>query len=378
MQRSRILLIISAIVFLASLFFLTLQEREKFAGPGALLYYRISDTLDYTKPSMDAFAPFSEFTEMLTKVDTYSKAQVIMFETLNRIDLMMVKMQWPVTLKYIYGLAGSDNIASKSLLAIKLKACYDQATLDTIIPKTYIMENGLDMDRFITDTRGGGNLGLYILKKNVQRQEGFVITNDRATIIDGFNPVSDFVVCQELLQNPLLVAKRKVNMRIYLLVIVGASGGGMYMYNDGFMYYTPEAFRAGSDKTEENITTGYIDRQVYVDNPLTVRDLLLSLAPSASNILWGNIVGLMQKLCKCYQPLFQDANKAIPGTKFLIYGCDIAPSSDYECKLMEVNKGPDLSYKDERDGKLKREMVHEALGMVQGTAPLNFFSCAAK
>ena len=374
MQRSRILLIISIIVFLTSLFLLTLQEKEKFASDTPLLYYRISDVLDYSKPSMDALVPFSEFTDIIVKTNQYIKAQVIMFETLNRIDLMMNKMKWPGTLKIIYGLAGSDNIASKSYLAIKLKACYDQATLDTIIPKTYIMENGLDMDRFITDTRTG-NLGLYIMKKNVQRQEGFIITNDRNKIIDGFNPVSDFVVCQELLQDPLLVSKRKVNMRIYLLVVVGPKTTAMYMYNDGFMYYTPGEFKKGSDNTDNNITTGYIDRQVYVDNPLTVKDLLLQLAPAASNLLWKNIVNLMQTLAKCYMPLFQDANKSIPGIKFLIYGCDIAPSNDYGCKLMEVNKGPDLSYKDKRDGKLKREMVREALGIVKdNSTPLNFFS----
>lgn len=375
MLTSRILLFISLVVFLASIFFLTLQEKEKFANnDNRILYYRISDVLDYSKESLAALVPFLEFKDILVKTNDYNKAQFLMFETLNRIDLMMNKIRLPKTILYIYGLAGSDNIASKSLLAINLKACYDQATLDKLIPKTYIMENGLDMDRFITDTRFG-NIGLYIMKKNVQRQEGFVITNDRNKIIDSFNPVNNYVVCQELLQNPLIIDKRKVNLRIYLLVIVGTRGTTMYMYNNGFMYYTPGEFKKGSDKPDENITTGYIDRQVYAKNPLTVKDLLLQLTPAASNILWDNIVSLMKKTAKCFQPLFQDANKAIPGTKFLIYGCDIAPSDDYDCKLMEVNKGPDLSYKDERDGKLKKEMVLEALRLVmQDGAPINFFS----
>ena len=93
MQRSRILLIISIIVFLTSLFLLTLQEKEKFASDTPLLYYRISDVLDYSKPSMDALVPFSEFTDIIVKTNQYIKAQVIMFETLNRIDLMMNKMK---------------------------------------------------------------------------------------------------------------------------------------------------------------------------------------------------------------------------------------------------------------------------------------------
>jgi hypothetical protein len=368
---SRSLLVLSAIIFIVCIFFLTLEERERFgggAGAGVLLYYRITDALNYKAASLDAPIPFSEYGELISKTNVYDKAQVVMFETLNRVDLLMTKMVFPAGIKYVYGVAGSDSIASKSLLAITLRTCLDAAVLDTIIPKTYVMENGIDQERWLTDTRGGSGNAIFIMKKNVQRQEGFLITSDRQKIMDGFNPVNDWVVCQELLQNPLLVGGRKVNLRIYLLVVVGAVGGvrgcSMYAYNDGFMYYTPAPFKAGTVSTEENITTGYIDRQVYVDNPLTVQDLLLQLAPAASNILWANVLKLMGQIAGCYAPLFVDANKSIPGTKFLIYGCDIAPSNDYNCKLMEVNKGPDLSYKDDRDGLLKREMVRQALSIV--------------
>ena len=46
----------------------------------------------------------------------------------------------------------------------------------------------------------------------------------------------------------------------------------MYVYNDGFMYYTPRIWKPKSRNLNEIITTGYIDRQVYVDNPLTIKD----------------------------------------------------------------------------------------------------------
>jgi hypothetical protein len=39
------------------------------------------------------------------------------------------------------------------------------------------------------------------------------------------------------------------------------------------MYYTKDKFVKGSKEEGPNITTGYIDRQVYIDNPLTHQDL---------------------------------------------------------------------------------------------------------
>ena len=38
------------------------------------------------------------------------------------------------------------------------------------------------------------------------------------------------------------------------------------------MYYTPELFEKNSSDLKKNITTGYIDRQIYIDNPLTHMD----------------------------------------------------------------------------------------------------------
>ena len=44
---------------------------------------------------------------------------------------------------------------------------------------------------------------LYILKKNVQRQEGIKITSDLNTLLNSFK--DSYIIIQELLQNPFLV-----------------------------------------------------------------------------------------------------------------------------------------------------------------------------
>ena len=77
---------------------------------------------------------------------------------------------------------------------------------------------------------------------------------------------------QELLQDPYLIDGRKINMRFYILVICNNSNISVYAYNNGFMYYTAEKFTTDTQEFGPNITTGYIDRNVYEHNPLTLED----------------------------------------------------------------------------------------------------------
>ena len=41
--------------------------------------------------------------------------------------------------------------------------------------------------------------------------------------------------------------------------------------------------------------------------------------------------------------------------KFQIFGADIAPDENLNVTIMEINKGPDIGFKDERDGNLKKK-----------------------
>ncbi len=44
-------------------------------------------------------------------------------------------------------------------------------------------------------------------------------------------------------------------------------------------------------------------------------------------------------------------------TLFQLFGADIAPSDKLDAHFMEINKGPDIGGKDERDSKLKYNML---------------------
>jgi hypothetical protein len=100
-----------------------------------------------------------------------------------------------------------------------------------------------------------------------------------------------------------------------------------------------------------------------VKNPLTHQDLEAFLGVESYAILHRNILGLAKTIKDAYSDHFYQHNSKFHTTNFLIYGMDVAPDSTLKCKIMEVNKGPDLSYKDERDKAVKLHMVHEALGL---------------
>ena len=68
--------------------------------------------------------------------------------------------------------------------------------------------------------------------------------------------------------------------------------------------------------------------------------------------------------------------KTLPMNKFVIMGADIAVDKDLGIKLMEINKGPDLRYKDKRDGNVKYNLIKNTfakMGIINDT-PQNFIT----
>lgn len=250
---------------------------------------------------------------------------------------------------YIYGINGSDEMASKSALAKYMR----DANYDKYIPQSFVIDDYNDM-RELNKQHKDGNI--YMVKKNLQRQEGNLITTDINFILEKAND-ENYVVCQELLQNPYIVNSRKINIRVYLLITIHNNKVHFYIYNNGFMYYTPEYFEKGSVDKDKNITTGYIDRQVYVDNPLTTQDFYQHIGNHDASIIQNNIIKMFKALKDTYSDVLIKKNKNIPGYKFNIYGTDVAPNDQLETILIEINKGPDFTFRDARDQAVKETIM---------------------
>jgi hypothetical protein len=273
----------------------------------------------------------------------------------------------------IFMLKNTDYLVSKIVLWLIIKYHFGKEDATNLMPYTWNLNNKDDINDFKNKFIKGK---LYIIKNNTQRQEGLVILDDLEKIINSNNK---YLLVQELLQDPYLINGRKINLRVYCLFIKDKKGNTrVSIYNDGFMYYTPDLFEKNTKEFSKNITTGYVDRKIYEENPLTHEDFrayldsnrnLSEIENNVRNVknikiseyIFTQINGLLKAVFNIYLDILSIDNL---GIGFQLYGADIAINDKLNPSLMEINKGPDLSAKDIRDRNLKLKLSEDILKSV--------------
>ena len=143
------------------------------------------------------------------------------------------------------------------------------------------------------------------------------------------------------------------------------------------MYYTPDLFQKNTKEFSKNITTGYVDRKIYQENPLTHDDFRIYLDSNRnlseieknvinkkiklSEYIFTQIYELLKSVFYIYTNLLSIEDL---GIGFQLYGADIAINDNLNPSLMEINKGPDLTAKDGRDKELKLKLSEDILKSV--------------
>jgi hypothetical protein len=269
-----------------------------------------------------------------------------------------------------------DIMVGKDYLYKNVFNKYGRDKTITLMPESWILNDPKDFERFKKEFNRNK---IYVMKKNVQRQNGITISNNLDEIIK--NKENDekndypFVIVQDLLQDPYTISGRKINLRVYVLIIKNSNKTNLYVYSDGFMYYTAELFKKNSIDKKINITTGYIDRKVYEENPLTHNDFKLYLDSdrnyneieqnlknynkNISEYVFNNIYNLITDIFTVFFDKIGKSPKLYNNTKFQLFGCDVAIDENLDAKIMEINKGPDLGAKDKRDSELKHNLVRD-------------------
>ena len=274
----------------------------------------------------------------------------------------------------IFMLSNTDYMVSKISLWKFLRERYGKDISSTMIPYSVDLKNSKELEEF---KKNYDNKKIYITKNNNQRQEGLEIHTTLESIVKS---IDKYILVQELLQDPYLINGRKINLRVYCLLIVDSNSNiKVQVYQDGFMYYTPELFEKGNPSFKKNITTGYIDRKVYIENPLTHADFSKyldsdrTLTPveqyykktrpntKLSTYIFTQINHLLKFIFETY---VGKVGTDTPGVGFQLYGTDIAINEHLKPMIMEINKGPDLSFKDGRDARLKIDMCKDILKSV--------------
>jgi len=276
---------------------------------------------------------------------------VIMYETVRSLGC-----------SFVYSIRSIDLMAHKGSMYAHLSSTLSKETCAQHLPVTWVLTNDVDRARIARDFDPSK---MYIIKKNVQRQKGCQITQDLDEIVRAHK--QNYVVCQEILMNNYAVNTRKINIRVYV-VVVARKDVRVHLYTDGFMYYgTPDYSDARRDR-DAHVTTGYVDRTVYRDNPLTLQDLYRHLGRPKAATLRENIELTVRIIASGFHDAVHDMDTEADCTNFVITGWDLSVDRDLRCKVMEINKGPDLGFKEERDEALKRDMVlqtYRTVGLLQ-------------
>lgn len=313
----------------------------------------------------------------------------------DQIDSEIDKL-YPTPEQRVFIIENADHISAKDYLWKRMVDNMGLAKAKTVMPNTYILNMNSDRERLKNEYDKNK---LYIMKKNIQRQEGLKITDSLDEIL---NASSSYVIVQELLQDPYTINikkdgknsgdHRKINMRFYILVICKDDKMDVYVYNDGFMYYTKESFKRGSKEEGPNITTGYIERWIYEQNPLTHTDFkkyldsdrklskieknIRTQGLKISNVVFNRIYNLLREVLETIVGKACNGNKLNNNISFQLFGADIAINDQLWPSLMEINKGPDMSVKDDRDGNVKRKCIRDMLrivGMINNVNDSNGF-----
>ena len=294
---------------------------------------------------------------------------------INDLELKNIKTNQYGDAIRIFMLNNTDLMVSKLDLWKYLQKKYGSDIASNMLPYSWDLTDPKEIELFKSQFDKNK---LYITKNNQQRQEGLEIHSKLDNIL---NSKDKYILVQELLQDPYLISGRKINLRVYVLVIKdNYSNIKLMIYRDGFMYYTPELFEPNNPSFKKNITTGYIDRKVYSENPLTHKDFRVWLYNSTrkltdieeylkktyphinlSDFIFSQIYELLGFIFQTYEHIVGDKSY---GVSFQLYGVDVAINQDLKPIVMEINKGPDLTAKDGRDKELKINLCTDILKSV--------------
>ncbi|RKO94513.1 tubulin-tyrosine ligase family-domain-containing protein [Blyttiomyces helicus] len=276
---------------------------------------------------------------------------------------------------WVMGITGADNFAAKDRLWSIMSKQHGRDIASLYMPEGWLTYDPIQMKAFQQHAKDNAGQ-MYIMKKNIQRQEGLKIFSNPNEAINASN--EGYVIIQKIVGDPYIIGDRKINLRVYILIKCYNGKKELYVFDDGFIYYSKAAYTTGRSP-DEIITTGYIDRSVYKENPLTTQDFLKYIdskhgqGSSSRFTLLRNKA--LSKLMDAFAGEFCHANDNVVYSQ--TFGMDIQPNHDLsEIKMIEINKAPSIEIMEKRDGDLKQKMTDDSwrvLGITPNSGESNGF-----
>lgn len=265
--------------------------------------------------------------------------------------------------KHIFAISGCDTLASKDKLWENLEKSYGRNITRTLMPESFLVEDTNDISLFkIFYSKHPDSI--YILKKNIQDKKGLLLLTDLQDILET-SYLHDYKVIQYYIKNPLLIKKHKINLRIYILVTCKQSEKHIYLYTNGKCIYTNQQYNPNTiENIESNITSVNLDTKLYNDLPENLDDLKQYLGDNLYIDIWNNIITKLKMIMKSIIKELCTNKKLDEYNSFQLFGGDIVLDENYNPYILEFNKGPDMSYKTNKDQIMKDKLFEDLFCLV--------------
>ena len=293
------------------------------------------------------------------RINNSTKSTIYIPDTYTFIDYELNNFKITNKNQYIFGFDSCDILAGKNYLWNLLEDNYGRQFANKIMPDTYVLNNTEHIDLF---KKNYNPKSIYILKKNLQRKEGILLTSDYKKIkkiMQNLN--SEYVIIQNYIKNVFLINQYKLNLRIYLLIIYKNNKYYSYVYKNGKCMYTNKKYNEKSLDLEENITSLNLNKDLYNQLPIDLLQLeeYFNKHNLNYNRLFSNIYNNIKLLHNCYINKLLSLGKLKETTSFQLFGLDYIINNNLDVFLLEINKGPQMGYVNTIDYNLKFNLLED-------------------
>jgi tubulin polyglutamylase TTLL4 len=259
----------------------------------------------------------------------------------------------------IFGVSGCDKIISKNNLWSLLNNYYGRNYAKTLMPESYVLNNSEDLKLF---NKQFNPKKVYIIKKNIQRKKGIKLSNNLQEIL---NADKNYKVVQEFINDSYIINKRVMNLRIYLMIKCKNNVASFYIHKLGKCLYAAKDINKNLLDFDSRITNSYkVEKNIYDNNPLTFIELenyLNKKEKNSGTILFKNINTHLKELCLAIKDSIHNSNNLINNTTTQLFGIDIIFDNNMKPYILEINKGPDMVPKDNKEMEIKYKVEIDML-----------------
>jgi hypothetical protein len=271
----------------------------------------------------------------------------------TNLELELRKMKKLPENKKIFGIGGSDLIAAKDYLWYMVVDYYGREEASKLMPETFLLNYKKDLDLFTTNYNPNN---FYILKKNLQRKEGILLTKSldeiNKSIEDKFTVVQKYI-------NSYLIKNRKINLRLYIIILCKNNEKQVFLNEKGKCIYTNKDYNMDTYDKEVHITSYNLNQDVYDGRPLLFEELKEYLGEEIYNRIFEKIVEKIRKILYASLKKLCTIKNIKKNYKFQLFGVDVVFDTNYEPYVLEFNKGPDMNSKSSIDKKFKINLLQD-------------------